>query len=86
MTLLGVEGAESGSKALESEAETYGERAAKLARAKKRGTAQMARITKQESKMLKDASRLAKGVGNVFAAAEAYDNVRDCIKEANGAK
>lgn len=38
----------------------------------------MARITKQESKMLKDASNLAKGVGYLFAAKEGYDNFTEC--------
>jgi hypothetical protein len=38
----------------------------------------MARITEQESQMLKGASHLAEGVGYIFAAKESYSNFKDC--------
>lgn len=38
----------------------------------------MARMTEQESKALKDASRLAEGVGYALAAKWGYGNFREC--------
>jgi len=67
----GVAGAEAASHTLESEAENGAELAAKYARAKKKGTAQLARIAGQESKMRRGASKLVEGAGYAFSTKEA---------------